>query len=234
MLKIAICDDIAQDIILIKNKTENILNKLGIKYSIMTADNKNDMLLMLSSNSINVLLLDINMPEVNGFEIARRFNEKIKFIMFVSGEDLLVFESIKYAPFRFIRKNHLEELEEAFYKIKEYYSGGAYYIDIRTTDSGYVSVRFDNIVYIESNNDKLLIYEDDRIYEVRDTLKNIQLRLNKNFVRVHRGFIINLEKIYQIKRFVVELTKGNKIIEVPLKRNIYIELKEKFVEVMRR
>lgn len=234
MLNIAICDDIVQDIILIKDKTEILLQELELEGNILTAGNRAEILLMLNSNDINILLLDINIPGIDGFEIAKRFHDKIDFIIFISCNDDLVYESIKYKPFRFVRKTHLEELDEAFKSIKSYYSENTYYVDIKVVNGGRISVKYNDILYIESLAGKLIIYTEKYKYEVRDSLKNIATKLNNNFLRVQRGFIINLDKVYQIRRDYAELVKGNEIVKVPIKRNMHNEIKKKFVEVMRK
>lgn len=233
MLNIAICDDVNEEVAMIKNKTEKILNQLSLDYIIHTFDNKQEMFFSIGNGNIDVLLLDIRMPDIDGFEIAKRFSDKVEFIIFVSGNDNFVFESIKYSPYRFVRKSHMEELYEAFESIKEYYND-SYYIDIKTIDCGKISVRLKDIIYIESHADKLTIYTEGCEYEIRNSLKKIETMLDKTFMRVHRGFIINLDKIYQIKRFEVELVKNGEIITVPLKRNLHNEVKQRFVEVMRR
>lgn len=234
MLNIAICDDVVQDIVLIKDKTEILLNELELEGNVLTADNREEILLMLNRNDINILLLDINIPGIDGFEIAKRFHDKVDFIIFISCNDDLVYESIKYKPFRFVRKTYLEELDEAFKAIKSYYSENTYYINIKIVNGGRISLKFNDISYIESLSGKLAIYTENSTYEVRDSLKNIATKLNNNFLRVQRGFIINLDKVYQVKRDYVEIVRGNEIVKIPLKRKMHNVIKKKFVEVMRK
>ena len=66
-------------------------------------------------DEISVFFIDIDMPEVNGFEVAsylKKWNRECC-IVFVSNKDDLVFQSLVYHPFFFIRKAHLdEELEQ--------------------------------------------------------------------------------------------------------------------------
>lgn len=234
MLNIAICDDNLEERTLIESEAKKILNELDVKFEIYKLNNKEEMFLYLGNGNINILLLDVCMPDINGFEIAKRFGDKVDFVIFISGNDNYVFEAVKYSPYRFIRKSNLGELYEAFKSIIEYYSNGSYFIDIKTINNGRTAVKLKDIVYIESQGDKLTIFTEKYEYEVRDSLKNIETRLGKNFMRVHRGFIINLNKIYQIKRFDVELAKNGGIVTIPLKRNLHTEVKQRFVEVMRK
>lgn len=59
-------------------------------------------------DEISVFFIDIDMPEVNGFEVAsylKKWNRECC-IVFVSNKDDLVFQSLVYHPFFFIRKAH--------------------------------------------------------------------------------------------------------------------------------
>ena len=71
-------------------------------------------------NFYNLIFLDICMPNINGLQVAekiRNVDEAVE-IIFVTAFDRCVYRSFKYRPFRFIRKNRInDELEEA---IKEF------------------------------------------------------------------------------------------------------------------
>ncbi len=237
MLSVAICDDIEEEITLIENKVKEILKKLDTDYQIYILKNKDEIFFNFSNNNIDVLLLDINMPEMNGYEVAKVFGDKVGYIIFVSSNDDYVYDSVKYKPYRFARKTHLDELEEAFNSILSYRSNDdGYFIDIKTVGSGRMAIRLNDIVYLESNGSghSVLICAEEHTYEVRVSLKNMEPKLNKNFMRVHKGFIINLNKIYLIKRFEVLLGRNGGIVTVPLSRNTYMDVKNRFIEVMKR
>ena len=59
----------------------------------------------------DIVFLDIDMPEMNGFDIAKILNNIRPdiTIIFVSSFDNFVFESFEYHPFRFVRKSNLKE-----------------------------------------------------------------------------------------------------------------------------
>ena len=73
-------------------------------------------------DEISVFFIDIDMPEVNGFEVAsylKKWNRECC-IVFVSNKDDLVFQSLVYHPFFFIRKAHLdEELEPQLLELQK-------------------------------------------------------------------------------------------------------------------
>lgn len=66
---------------------------------------------MLHRVPYDIVLLDIQMGEVSGFMLAEELYKITggENIIFVSSMENLVFESIHFRPFRFVRKSHLEE-----------------------------------------------------------------------------------------------------------------------------
>lgn len=231
-MNIAICDDKVSDINLIYNATKECLNKLGVIYDIKTGKNKNEIIKLLENNDIDVLLLDINIPGISGFEIAERFYDKVGYIIFVSSDKDLVFEAIKYKPHRFIRKTNLSELYEAFYsimKIRKLKSRN--FINVKTGKKGNITVKCDDVIYIESYSGKLYVHTVSGIFEERKTMKEMIAELNNYFVRVHRGYIINMKRVRVIKRNCVELNYGGKPVQIPIKRNFSDELREKFIDI---
>ena len=69
-----------------------------------------DVLVYLENHPINILFLDIDMPEMSGFTIAEQLNRKYPdtLLLFVSAHEQFVYSSFEYSPFRFLRKSHLE------------------------------------------------------------------------------------------------------------------------------
>lgn len=93
-----------------------------------------------------------------------------------------------------------------------------------------ITIKCNDIIYIESYNGKLYIHTEIGIYEERETMKDIIAELDNNFVRVHRGYIVNMKKVKIIKNRYVGLTEGGKLVQIPLKRNFSDKLKEKFMD----
>ncbi len=64
----------------------------------------------------------------------------------------------------------------------------------------WVLVPLEKITYFESLNKKNWCYTDDKQYTVNTTLKNLQKKLPKDFLRIHRSYIINIHAIDRITR----------------------------------
>jgi len=89
------------------------------------------------------------------------------------------------------------------------------------TGNGETIVRFDQIDYLEAARNYVVVHADEQEYLVRDTLGNLEKKLTGgHFARTHRSFIINLDRIAEIRptdvgKHLIRLAGGA---EVPLSR----------------
>lgn len=228
-----ICDDNIYDIDIIENEIKEHYYDKDEQYTIYRALSVNDVSKYVEKNKIDILFLDIDLPGIHGFEIASIFSNKVECITFVSCHDELVYESFKYRPFRFIRKGHIEEIRETLDAYGEMVKTKAV-LNFKTTDGAVATVFLDDIVYIESYREKLYINLENERFEARARMKHIVESLNDNFMRVHRGYIINLKKIHQIAKNYVEIKFHDSLMQIPITRNSQQSIQEKFAEVMRK
>ena len=105
---------IIDDEVILLEKTAILLEDIADE--IFTADNGQLGLEILSSNEINCIICDINMPNMNGVEVLKSIREKelqTPFIFYTGhGSRELMKEAIKLGAFDFIDKPNLEGLEE--------------------------------------------------------------------------------------------------------------------------
>ncbi len=152
----------------------------------------------LSANSIKVLFLDIDMPEKSGFSLAKELSTRSPdtIILFVSAYDQFVYSSFEYSPFRFLRKNHLdEELESAFCKVMEKYLLDRELIDFLTTE-GEITLRLCDIVSLEGDKNYYLIHTVGETYRCRGTMSEAERKIVPyDFVRIHSAMVVNLAEI---------------------------------------
>ena len=108
MVKFAVCDDEPEVLNHISDKLREYYPE---KCEIKKYGDGESLLADCRKQLFDALFLDIDMPGLDGMELAKRIrehNECIK-IIFVTNKDNLVYSSLKYVPFRFIRKTHFEE-----------------------------------------------------------------------------------------------------------------------------
>ena len=175
-----------------------------------------------------ILLLDIEMPEISGFEIAEvLFEGKVDTkIIFISNYEEMVFESIKFQPYRFIRKEDLQyELPEAITScVKKVVDEG----EILTFrgKGGNIMLRTRDIMYIEVyNHDVMLVHKNGK-EQLRGTLVELEKSINyKGFVRSHNSYLVNMEYAYCILKKKIQLENG---MEIPVSRKYEENVKNKF------
>ena len=178
----------------------------------------------LEHHLISVLFLDIDMPDVDGFQLAKALVEDYPdiLIIFVSAHDDYVYSSFEYSPFRFLRKSHIStELEPVLLKAVDKLISENATVRFDTTDGEQI-VRLHDIMYLKADkNYYLMITISGRIIRCRGALNDIEEQLEKcDFFRVNPGFIVNEEHIdsYGKERYIT--MKDGTVIEISTRKSI--------------
>lgn len=232
MIRIAICDD---EKILLESaygKIKSIVDNLGKDCIIEVFQDGNKMLTHMEKaiSNFDIIFLDIDMPVMSGFELAellRMYNENI-IVIFLTSMDHLVYESLRYRPFRFIRKHKMEEelreVLEAVISLVEKNEKRPYFFK---TEDGEIKLKISDILYIECLNRKIYIKTYDKKYGILGLQFNkiINEFLDKGFVLIHRSCIVNLKYIYSIEKLVVKMDNDEML---PMSRHKTNDVKRAF------
>lgn len=186
---------------------------------IKTCSNAIDAFDILNSSHIDLIFLDINMPEVSGLSLAKSINKKSKLIFTTAyreyaleGFDLQAVDFL-LKPIAFDR--FLQSLNKFFELTNVSFFKNSYAKKIAKNDFIFVrsdrkmlKVHFDNILYIESLSDYIKIHTKEKLIVTRETISNIQTKLPQaNFLRVHRSFIVAISKVDSYTNEFVEINK---------------------------
>jgi DNA-binding LytR/AlgR family response regulator len=223
MLRIAICDDefyfINEFSKLVKDRFENI--EIVDKFT-------NPKELLNSNILYDVIFLDIDMPEIDGIEVAKAYDKKDTLIVFVTNKEALVFDAYNSTnSFGFIRKNKMAtDAQSVFNRLK------TELLNQRTLSvkngSVITKVNFSDIIYIEKVVNKVLIHTKEQTYSTRGTIAEVEQILKSScFVRCHIGFIVNLDYISLITSKDIKLMNSESI---PLSRKNIKRVKEEFIK----
>jgi DNA-binding LytR/AlgR family response regulator len=218
MVNIAICDD---DKIISKVLKEKITNMLGEEISkfgigIDLYYNVKDFINVISSIKYKIIFLDIQMPDIDGFQLAKYLTENkadIKIIFVSSHENYVFNNSFQYEALWFIRKSSIDEdLKYAFPKIRETLEINILKYKIEC-DGKIINLKTDDIYYIESNKNYLTVFTLEEHYVIRKTMKETESELpGEFFIRPHSSFLVNLKHIKSIERQYIILEDGEKIL----------------------
>ena len=179
----------------------------------------------LDDNQVDLIFLDIQMPELTGFEFLRTL-DNAPFIVFTTAYPDYALESYELEAIDYLVKPiAFERLLKAVNKVKKRINNSpqtATSITTSTTKKEYVFVKtdyktvkifLDDILYIESLKDYVAFHlKGDKILSLL-SIRGVEAALgDERFVRVHRSFIINLDKIDMVERNIVSIEK----IQIPV------------------
>lgn len=232
-MRIAICDDNAD---FADNLKELIGKKLGGAGEETSIDTYHGgAAFPADSSGYDAVFLDIDMPAVNGFDIAEQINRVGEtLIVFVTMHDELVYSSIKFRPFRFIRKSHLagelpEVLDALSRAVRKRFAGQKFEFQAKT---GTVFLDVGSIEYIEIYGHWLHVcVNGSGDLECYGSLSELErLLVPFDFIRTHKSYLVNCKYIYAIEKVQIILDDKTKI---PLSRYRAEEVREKFRNYIR-
>ena len=160
---------------------------------------------VIRNNTVDLVFLDINMPEISGIAFAKSINKDIKIIFTTAYRDYAVegfdLQAVDYLlkPIAFERL--LKAVDRYFEVSPELKIASIEKPDINNfifvrSNRRMVKVDFDSIQYIESYSDYIKIHTDDETIVTRETISAVEAKLPKaQFIRIHRSYIVRLSKI---------------------------------------
>lgn len=235
MIKAAICDDEQHYLDSIYNHISEEFERQGADIQIQKFSYGVDLLNAHNSEPFDVVFLDIDMPEISGFDIAQQFNQTNKpLIVFVTSHDELVYSSFKFQPFRFIRKNYIKNelpdtIKDIVNIICEHQATKNF--EIRTND-GNVFIDLDNVKYIEIFGHWIkIITNNSESIECYGSLSDFEKRLLPyHFIRTHKSYLVNCKYIYSVGQKQVVLDDDTTI---PLSKYRVESVREKVRSYLR-
>lgn len=226
-MNIAICDDDRKCIDRINTLLEKYIEKEKIIiYPYMSGE---ELLSEIKDSLIpDIVFLDIEMLKISGIDVARKL-KKIKediIIIFMTSHLNYVSDTFRLGAFQFLVKPVDEKIFECDFEraIKKYKDLHKFY-NVRWRDKN-VYIEYRDIIYIEGYNRHLFICTEAEKYECVGNLNREEDKLvSYGYVRCHRGFLVNMNKIKEINK--AEIVLKNEVI-IPISRNYREGLMETF------
>lgn len=233
-MKIAICDDQLEDIAMVKHELERMKKKLHCEMDFLELTDSRTMVKDIMNAGADVVLLDIDMPQVSGLDIANQLSEKFPLlsIIFLTNRADLVFQAIRYRPLRFVRKNCMQvELEEAMQAAMKKIAAELHIIQFQGENAS-SSYAIKDIVFIESNKHYIEIHMKDGVYRVRGKISDYEKKLGAyGFIRIHMGYLVNVRYIKMLTTKSILMDTGE---ELPVGRKYAKEIQIKYTEGLKR
>lgn len=198
----------------------------GLKL-VTEAESAIDAIELLEEHEIDIIFLDVQMPQMTGLELVQRLNNGFEVILITANDNYAVdaFEQkvtdYLVKPFeydRFVQAiNKAQKNIEAFRKKKNIIE----HIFIKS-DGKIIHLRLQDILFVEALADYVVINTEGKKYIVHHTMKGVEKKLPiHRFVRVHRSFIVNLEKIDHIEDLTVHIKVKSIPIGASYKEGLY-------------
>lgn len=206
---------------------ESHLQKVSTINVLASCKNAIEAFAVINTKKVDLIFLDINMPEINGLSFAKSINKDIKVIFTTAyreyaadGFDLqavdyllkpISFKRFSQAITKFTGEKIIENKETSY----EIQLSKNDFIFVRS-DRKMIKIDFQDIFYIESLSDYIKIHTTEKTIVTRETISNIEAKLpNKDFIRVHRSYLIALTKIESFTNEYIEINK----ISIPISRS---------------
>ena len=171
----------------------------------------------LMDNEVDLIFLDIRMPEMTGMEFLK-FQNTLPQIILVSSNPDYAIESYEYEITDYLVKPvNSTRFSKAVSKAKNIFdkkkAGASQGIFVKV-DSTLVKLNTNEIEWIQAYGDYVNVNtSDNKQYTIHSTLKSVESKLpDSKFLRVHRSYIINIERIVVIEDDLISL--GKKLIPI--------------------
>ncbi|TRZ45282.1 LytR/AlgR family response regulator transcription factor [Robertkochia solimangrovi] len=165
-----------------------------------------EILELVQNNKVDLVLLDIQMPELTGIQFMKIIGDKCAVILTTAYSEYALdgyeFNVIDYLlkPISYDRFVKAIDRINPVGRSQSVAGNNADFIFVKT---GYITLKIStqDIVYIKAASDYIEYYlSDQKKILSLDNLKDVQGRLPENFHRIHKSYIINLKHIISIER----------------------------------
>ena len=235
-IKIALCDDDVKALPVIAGAAESAFQEKGIYTDIHRFTSGKALLQAMEQTRFQVILLDIEMPGMDGIAVGKRIRAQggDTQIVYVSEAESRVFESFLVQPLGFVRKsnflNDIAAVVELYVKTCSQDERGDY-IEFHTR-SGILALKSRQIRYIEGSRNYQLLYLEGQQEptEVKMTMEKLEAATRLyDFIRIHKGYLVNYRYIQRISAASVTLLDGT---QLPIGRSKAAEVKSKYLSIL--
>lgn len=230
-MRIFICDDEPQMLWDIASK----ITACRPDSDVQTFSSGRELLDFLETEPCDILLLDIDMPDITGLEIAGSLaagaGVRRPLLLFVTCHDELVYDSFQYHPFAFLRKSRLdEEIGSALADCVQELEHREKHFCFRA-EGKQVCLFQSDLLYFEADGNYLKLYAKTGQYRFRSTITAVENALAAGgFIRIHKGFLVNQAAVRLLGAEQARLCDGTVL---PIGQNYAKTAREQLLRYMR-
>ncbi|MDC1508616.1 LytTR family DNA-binding domain-containing protein [Saprospiraceae bacterium] len=187
---------------------------------------------VLKEHDVDLMFLDINMPQLTGIDFVKTLSVKPNFI-FTTAHPYYAVEGFELNAIDYLMKPiPLERFMKAVNKVINMQLGETSapekkkenFIFVKA-DKKLIKVNFDDILYIEGLKDYVIIRQKEGRIITLHTMKSLEAKLPDHiFKRIHRSYIVNIGAINAIVGNMIELKEKSQVKHIPIGKNYREEL----------
>ena len=207
---------------------KNLLEKQKIFSIISSFCNFNDSRVFLESIKVDIILIFFNLPGFNPFNFLDSINSET-FIVFVSNQTEYAFQSFNYNVLDYIKpplnQDKIGKITEKLNKLSQNSNQNKKELLYLKSNLKKRKVYTKDIKWVEALGDYVKVVTSKSNIIVLSSLRNFEKKLPNKFLRIHKSYVINLDKIDNISSKSVEIESSL----IPISRNKKADL-EKFLK----
>ena len=233
MYRIAICDASVADGKLSESVVRELADEIGVPVSVDVFRTTRSLSEAVTEKPYHLYILETVIGGVGGIEFARRlrFHGETSEVIFVTKNPEYALAAYSVFPSGYVIKPVAKKkLRDALQHVLEK-EGSAPTLLVPTKDGGRVSVRIDEILYVEVFKTELVFHCRSGIVDGNGSLSGLLDKLPaKQFYRSHRSYVVNLRYVTKLEQYQFTLLSGDR---VTVAKNRYAEAKgvlKEFVE----
>jgi DNA-binding LytR/AlgR family response regulator len=185
----------------------------------------------LRENKVDLMFLDINMPEISGMELLKILQVHPKTILTTAYSEFAL-ESYDYGVIDYLLKpiyfprflkaiDRFFSTENTVHKEEEVVSS----VPVKV-DGYFVDIALDQLLYAQSFGNYVKLYTVKRTYLASITTTEFEKCLPESFIRIHKSYIVALDKIEETEKDFVVIKKEKLPIGITYRRELIERLKK--------
>jgi DNA-binding LytR/AlgR family response regulator len=171
---------------------------------------------VLNNESIDLIFLDIEMPEISGIEFVKNLQQQPQ-IIFTTSHKEYALEAFEYNVTDYLLKpftkaRFFKSVTKAHEIFKNNQPDDATRFFVKK-DGTHLKIELSEVIYMEALGDFIQLILQTEKFIIRSTMKDLETKLpGKQFLRIHRSYIVNIDKISAIED--TTLVMGKKMIPI--------------------
>ncbi len=176
-------------------------------------------------NEVDLIFLDIEMPEMNGVELIEN-SDNLPQVIIVSAKEKYAIQAIEYDITAYLLKPiNYAKFYKAVVKAKDRIAEEKEHektkgIFIKSSSSSFIRLLYDDILWIEALENYVVINTAKEKHTIHFTMKALLNKLpNEIFKRIHRSFIVNIDKVNLIEDNMIILKYDGSKKSIPIAKS---------------